>query len=188
MEDTNELHRGGRARKKAPRRRRGPDNSNFGPKVGRVSGSNKPGKIRKIIPGKGGAYGLSPIKKPKRPTRKPAPMPMIPTKPVRGGGKAKLIEFIPGKPKRKPRKFREVPKTGTPTLPRNPDRPKRKPVTKRPNVDPRPPRRRRPDNSNFGPGVGRKKPVTKRPNVDPRPPRSLRKVAGRNMSRLRGRR
>lgn len=101
MKDTNELHRGGRARKKAPRRRQRPDNSNFGGKVGRVSGSNKPGKIREMIPGKGGV-GLSP--KPRRPKRKPAPMPMMPTKPVRGGGKAKLIEGIPGRPKRKPRR------------------------------------------------------------------------------------
>lgn len=159
MEDTNKLNRGGRSRKKAPRRRRGPDNTTFGPKVGRVSGSNKPGKIRKMIPGKGGV--LSPIK-PKRPTRKPAPMPMIPTIPVRGGGKAKLIESIPGRPKRKPAPMPMKPTTpvrggGNAKLIEGiPGRPKRKPVTKNPNVDPRPPRNRR-------------KTVTKRPNVDPRP-------------------
>ena len=115
-----------------------------------------------------------PIKKPKRPTRKPAPMPMMPTKPVRGGGRAKLIEGIPGRPKRKPRKFREVPKAKdvTITLPTNPDRPKRKPVTKRPNVDPRPPRRRRPDNSNYGPGVGKALPGKRKPGkISPIKPR-----------------
>lgn len=93
MEDVNEFHRGGKVRKKTPKRKRGPDNSNFGPKVGRKTGKGK-GKLTEITP-----------KRPKKIRKVPK---MGTTKPT--------LPKDPGKPKRKPRKIREMPKTGTPTL------------------------------------------------------------------------